>query len=200
MHCRYDDPAALHHAGLAQHGQSSHPEFPLERLCRHRCAPFQLTFALIAQRVLQGRDEVLAVASEAGLAIRGETEDAIDAAMALLAELFGASVRVGSPRVRFHHGVTLEQPWMDLRVRCMPADVAAVSADLIDRDAAIIACGVEAARLLLHARAPLARLLGYRQALQQVTTGGAQHVMSLSHYAPLPQTPGHARAFREMAG
>jgi translation elongation factor EF-G len=82
-----------------------------------------------------------------------------------------------------------------LRIRCAATELDAVNADLLDRDATITSCEVEAASCHIEARAPLASLLGYRSALERLTGGSAKHAIWLSHYAPMGKLPppgGHA--------
>ena len=172
----------------------SHPEYPLERVCSFLSEPFQLTFARNAQQHFVMREDVEVVASHRGLTIRGETEDTIDAALVLLRDLYGPRIRISPPTVLYHHGVTLEQPWMGLRVRCATGHLDAVRSDLLDRDAMISSCEAERPYFHIQACAPLASLLGYRSALRDLTGGTANHALWLSHYAPMGNTPpdGHA--------
>lgn len=174
--------------------RGSHPEFPLERLCSHLHEPFQLTFARNAQQHFLVREDVEVVASHHGLSIRAETEDAIDAAIVILKDLYGPSLRVGQPTIRYHQGSSLEQPWMGLSLRCPAEHLDAVNADLIERQATIVSCEVEPSQCLIQARAPLATLLGYRSWLDRITAGSAQYAMWLSHYAPLENPPPDGRA------
>jgi len=167
----------------------SHPEFPLERLCSHLHEPFQLTFARNAQQHFVTREDVEVAASHKGLTIRGETEDSVNAATVILKDLYGSNVRIGPPTIRYHLGRSLEQPWMGLRVRCKAEHLDAVTADLMDREAAIVSSDIESAQSVIQARAPFASLLGYRLALEMITSGTAQHAIWLSHYAPIENTP-----------
>jgi translation elongation factor EF-G len=64
-----------------------------------------------------------------------------------------------------------------------------VNADLIDRGATIVSCDIESAQSVVQARAPLASLLGYRLALEMITSGTAKHAIWLSHYAPIENAP-----------
>ena len=171
-----------------------HPEFPLERLCSHKLEAFQLTFARNAQQHFLMREDVEVVASHYGLMLRGETEDAIDAATIVLRDLYGPSLRIGAPMVRYHDGATFEQPWMGLSVKCAPEHYVAVKADLTARDASIVSSATEAAQCLIQARAPLAELLGYRSDLETLTAGSARHSMWLSHYAPVENPPPDGQA------
>lgn len=177
------------------HGQrTSHPEYPLERVCSHLYEPFQLTFARNAQQHFLVREDVEVVPSHQGLAVRAETEDSIDAAIVLLKDLYGPNLRIGPPTIRYHRGRMLEQPWMGLSIRCAPEHLDAVNADLIDREATIVSCEIEPAQSLLEARAPLAALLGYRSDLEKLSAGSARHAMWLSHYAPVESPPPDGQA------
>lgn len=171
-----------------------HPEFPLEQLCSHKHEAFQLTFARNAQQHFLMREDVEVVASHYGLMIRGETEDAIDAAITVLRDLYGPSLRIGAPMVRYHDGASFEQPWMGLSVKCEPEHFAAVKTDLMARGASIVGATAEAAQYLIQARAPLAELLGYRSDLETLTAGSAKHSMWLSHYAPVENPPPDGQA------
>jgi hypothetical protein len=172
---------------------ASHPEFPLERICSYMSEPFQLTFARNAQRHFMTREDVEALPSHQGLTIRGETEEVIDAALILLKDLYGPRIRVGPPTVRYHHGGSLEQPWMGLRIRCDIDHVEAVSADLLDRDATLFSCELEGPVCSMHAQAPLASLLGYGASLRKIAGNSARHAIWLSHYAPMEPPPSGGR-------
>ena len=178
-----------------RHGlRASHPEFPLERLCWHLFEQFQLTFARSAQQHFLMREDVEVAASHQGLAIRAETEDAIDAALVILKDLYGPNLRIGPPTIRYHQGRSLEQPWMGLSIRCTPEHLDPVNADLIDRQSTIVCCDIEPAQCLIQARAPLATLLGYRSDLEKLTAGSARHAMWLSHYEPIETPPPDGQA------
>ena len=140
------------------------------------------------------REDVEVTASHRGLTIRGETEDAIDAALVLLKDLHGPRIRIGPPTIRFHNGVSLEQPWMGLRVHCSRHHLDAIDADLIERGAINVFRDGENGQSRVQACAPLAALLGYRSALEVITSGSAQHSMWLSHYAPVESPPPDGRA------
>jgi len=174
---------------VAQVKRASHPEYPLERLCSHHSEPFQLTFARHAQQHFLEREDVEVVASRQGLSIRAETEDAIEAALVVLKDLYGSRLRIGPPTIRYHKGVSLEEPWMGMRVRCGAGHLDAVNADLMGRNATNISCEIETAGCLIQACAPLANLIGYRSSLGRLTAGSGEHVMWLSHYAPIDGTP-----------
>jgi hypothetical protein len=179
------------HDGARPSRRSSHPEYPLERVCSHDSEPFQLTFARNARQHFLTREDVEVTASHGGLTIRAETEAAIEAALALLKDFYGPRLRIGPPTVLYHQGETLEQPWMGLRIQCPVGHLEAVNGDLLDRDATILTCRIVGIHAHVEARAPLASLLGYGASLEMLTAGAARHSLWLSHYAPLvPEPPG----------
>jgi hypothetical protein len=174
----------VHHASRA-----SHPEYPLERTCTHLYEPFQLTFARHAQQLFRDHEDVELLASHQGLTLRAETEEAIEAAIKVLRDFYGPQIGVSSPKIRYHHGTMLEQPWMGLRVRCASNQLEPVRVDLIVRDATIVATEIQSRVGMIQACAPLAYLIGYGAALAKLTAGAGQHVMWLSHYAPVEGPP-----------
>jgi hypothetical protein len=173
-----------------RHEQSArHPEYPIERICTHLYEPFQLAFARQAQQLFEDRADVGLAASHQGLTIRAETEDAIDAAVEVLNDFYGLQIRTGPPTIRYHNGVTLEQPWMGLRVRCEAERLEPIKIDLIVRDATIVSCETHLDQCAIQACAPLAYLIGYGSTLKKLTSGSAEYVMWLSHYAPVEILP-----------
>jgi hypothetical protein len=191
---RQAQPASSTLPKLPHARRTSHPEFPLERLCSHLHEPFQLTFARSAQQHFRVREDVEVVASHKGLAIGGESEDAIDAAIVILKDLYGPNLRIGPPTIRYHKGVSLEQPWMGLSLRCTPKYFDAVNADLHVREATVSSCDFGPEQCLIQASAPLAALLGYRADLEDLTAGSARHAMWLSHYEPIETPPPDGQA------
>jgi hypothetical protein len=169
--------------------RANHPEYPLERTCTHLYEPFQLTFARHAQQLFHEREDVELLASHQGLTIRAETEEAIEAVIKVLKDFYGPQVRVSPPTIRYHNGAMLEQPWMGLRVRCATAELEPVRVDLIVRDATIVTSEIQLQEGVIQACAPLAHLIGYGAALAKLTSGAGQHVMWLSHYAPVEDQP-----------
>jgi hypothetical protein len=169
--------------------RTSHPEYPLERLCTHLYEPFQLTFARHAQQLFDEREDVELLASHQGLAIRAETEEAIEVALEVLKDFYGPQIRVSPPTIRYHKGAMLEQPWMGLRVHCARDQLETVKVDLIVRDATIVSSETQSHSGVIQACAPLAYLIGYGSALAKLTAGSGQHVMWLSHYAPVEGLP-----------
>jgi hypothetical protein len=165
--------------------EPQHPQYPLERLCTHRSESSQMSFALRAQQLLLERNDVDLVASHRGLTIRAETEEVINSTLEVLKDFYRAKMTVGPPAIRYHNGLTLEEPWMGLRIRCAAEHLETIQADLVSRDARSIACERGSALALIQVCAPLAHLIGYGSILEQMTSGSAKHVMWLDHYAPV---------------
>jgi hypothetical protein len=162
-----------------------HPEYPLERVCRHLYQPFQLKFARQAQQLLTQQGDLGIVCSHEGLTIRGETEEILHGAVEILRAFYGSQLHVGSATVRYHNATTLEEPWMGLRIKCAPRHFDAIKADLMMRHASIIGSDRHSRIGVIHARAPLSQLIGYASDLAKLTCAEAQQLMWLSHYAPV---------------
>jgi translation elongation factor EF-G len=171
-----------------------HPEYPLERTCSHLSEPLQLSFARRAMEILPQREDGSAEATHQGLVLRAETETAFEIPIEVLKEVYGDQVRIGSPTVRYHRSPQLEEPHMGVRVMCGNPHFAAVKADLLSRGARILDAEVTAQFGVVRATAPLVRLLGYAQALLELTAGSAREVMWLSHYAPVDIPPPSGQA------
>jgi regulator of nucleoside diphosphate kinase len=172
------------------HGpREMHPQLPLEQLCTHVYEPFQLTFARHAEQLLPQEGAVEAEATHRGLVLRGETEAALEQAVGLLRGYFANQIHVGPAVVRYHDGITREEPYMGLLVRCSPEHFEAIMGNLIARDALIVISKIEPARGEICATAPLARLMGFGRSLAKLTTGTAREEMWLSHYAPAQAPP-----------
>lgn len=171
------------------HIDSMAPEYPLERICAHRYEPFQLKFARHAQQILEHAKDVQLEATHAGLVLCAETEAALEDPIGVLREFYGSQVAIGPATIRYHRGVTLEQPYMGVRVRCGAADFAAVKADLLARGGIIVDSELTRSFGVVRVIAPLARLLGYSDHLARLTAGTGREVMWLSHYAPVEEPP-----------
>jgi hypothetical protein len=165
------------------------PGYPLERVCSHVYEPFQLKFARRAQQVMLEAKDIQMEASHVGLALRAETEAAFQSPVGILRDFYGDLIHIGPAAVRYHRGVTLEQPYMGVRVRCRAADFEAVKADLEARHGGIVDSGRTPSFGVVRAVAPLAYLLGYSESLANLTRETAHVVMRLSHYAPAQNSP-----------
>ncbi len=171
------------------------PEYPLERRCSHLYEPFQLKFARHAEQVLREVEDVQIDVSHTGLLLRAETEAALEIPVDKLRDFYGHQVRIGPAVVRYHRGVTLEQPYMGVRVRCRASDFEAIKADFEARQGAMVDSELTPSCGVVSVIVPLARLLGYPKDLARLTSGTAHAVMWLSHYAPVESpSPGHDAA------
>jgi hypothetical protein len=162
-----------------------HPGYPLERTCFHRYEPFQLTFARRAVQMLPELEEGSAEATHQGLVLRAETETEFEPAIGILKDYYGDQIEIGSPTIRYHRSARLEEPYTGVRVLCSEAHFAAVKADLLARGANILDEEVRPQFGVVRATARLANLLGYPEALAELTGGSARQVMWLSHYSPV---------------
>lgn len=159
---------------------------PLERVCSSTVTPFQLGFARKAMRLLAERESLVCEATGAGLVIRGETEAALERALGLLRQVYGEALRIGPPTVRCRQTAAgMEEPHMGVQIRCIPARLECIRADLERRDAHIVEARRQGPVAVVRATAPLARLIGYGQDLEALACGDAHPVMWFSHYAPV---------------
>ncbi len=102
-------------------------------------------------------------ATHAGLVLRAETEAALESPLELLRDFYGAQIRIGPATIRYHRGVTLEQPYMVVRVRCRPSDLETVKADLVARQGRVVDSELTRSAGVVSAIAPARvspRLLG----------------------------------------
>lgn len=178
-------PAALQFSVAAV--AEADPRLPLERLCSSVVTPFQLGFARKAMKLLSERESLACEATGAGLVVRSETEAALERALGLLREVYGAeALRIGPPTVRCRQTDRgMEEPHMGVQIRCLPAQLERVRDDLVRRGAEIVEAHRQGPIAVVRATAPLARLIGYAQALDALSGGDAHPVMWFSHYAPL---------------
>lgn len=163
--------------------------FPIECECSYSTERFNLAFARKAMEVLRPSKELALEPSPRGLKLLGETEMSLEQPIATLREVYGDHVRVGPPRVRYHEGAQVEQPYMGLRIRCQPRHFPRLKGDLLCRGAELVDAELNRLCGVLRATAPLATLVGYPAHVRKVTEGTAQLVMWLSHYAPVDDKP-----------
>jgi hypothetical protein len=166
------------------------PAYPIERICRHRYEPFQLTFARHALQLLPDQQGTSFEASHRGLALRAENETALERPVRILQSYFGNQISIGIPMIRYHHqGDVLEEPHMVVEVTCLPEHFDLVRSDLENRKAVRMRSEIGAAGCLLRATVPLARLIGYAEILAGLTETHGRQNMWLSHYAPVDELP-----------
>lgn len=163
--------------------------FPIQCECSYSKQRFNLMFARKAMEVVRPGKELMLEPSPRGLTLLAETEMALEPPLATLRDVYGSEVRIGTPSVRYHHGVRVEEPYMSLRIRCERRHFEALRSDLQARGASLQdqelnhLCGV------LRATAPLTSLIGYPAHVRTTTDGSSQLVMWLSHYAPIEGPP-----------
>lgn len=172
-----------------------YPEFPVERLARLTSNLFQVGFARQAIRMLEPSESAAFEAIQEGLLMRAHNEDALARPAALLRDCYRDDLVLLPPQVRYItlHGRRYE-PIMVLRVRADPRYRAGVREDLASREATLLEAHTDSGVYVLRAEAPLRRLLGYGEALAELSEGTAQHWIGLDRYGPMADPPGGAWA------
>lgn len=170
-------------------------EFPLEQLVQLGFTRFQKGFARQvireAAHLRSFSAQVTLLASDDGLLVHAENEEALERPAQVLRDIYKEALRVSPPKVRY---LSLDrqryEPIMLLRVRVADHDLRAVYADLATRDAAILEADFSRGECVLRAEVPLRKLLGYAQALAAMTRGTGQHWTWLDRYAPTVDSGG----------
>ena len=160
-------------------------QYPLETLARKRGTRSQVSFAVEAKRVLRDTDDVIFEPMERGLAIFAANEDAIDAPLRVLGEVYADDLVVRPPVVRLMPGDPVQQPVMYVRIRARREHAGVVMQKLRARGVAIAEETFRAREVIIRGEAPLAHLLGLPAELDELTEGSASHLIRLTHYAPL---------------
>lgn len=166
--------------------------FLMEQLVQLASMRFQIGFARQAMRLLEPSDLVAFEATEDGLRMLLQNEDAPARPLALLRDLHGDNLVLLPLKVRYLSlGNRLHEPIMILRVRTTLRHRDAVCHDLDSREATLLLeehtrSGIS----VLRAEAPLRRLLGYGQALAELSRNSARHWIWFDHYAPIGDPPG----------
>lgn len=171
-----------------------HSEFPLERVAQVQSHSFQLGFARQVLRLLPTSERVQYEATSGGLLMRATSENALAKPLRLLRDLYGPDLVVSAPQVRcVSEGGCQYEPIMRLRVQLEARHREAVRNDLVLRKAVILE-EHERPRsprtCVLRAEAPLRNVLGYADALSELTDGTAVHWIWLDRYVPLEGPPG----------
>jgi Elongation factor G C-terminus len=158
--------------------------FTLERICSHQSEDGQLMFALRAIELLPLHRDYAVAASQAGLILRGETEAAFERPIELLKAVYGDALRIGELIIRYRRkGASIEEPFVNVRVRSNAEHFDAVRDDLLDRGGTLIDAEVGPLVAVLRAIVPLRRLLGYAAHLAALTEGSGREVIWFSHYS-----------------
>jgi hypothetical protein len=83
-------------------------DHPLERICRHRYDPFQLSFARHALELFPENERSAFEASHRGLVLRVQSEAALARAVAILRNYFGDQITISRDESS-HHVLTETQ-------------------------------------------------------------------------------------------
>jgi hypothetical protein len=161
-----------------------HPELPLECRCAHLRERLQLAFAEHALELLPHRKDLAYEAGSGGLLIYAETESALERPLSIRTEIYGESLDIDPPTIRYRISEVMEEPHMAVRVLCAAKHFATLKHDFVARGASILDEEVRPPVGVIRATAPLRKLIGYSQWLAEHTSGSAREVMWLAHYAP----------------
>lgn len=164
-------------------------QYPLEVVARRRGAGSQLDFARAARLALSGNDEVMPEAMARGLVLFAAHEDALDAPVRALEEIYGGELEIRGPRVRLIPGKPPQEPIMHVRVATRRATTWEVLQELRARRARILEECVRDRLVVIRAEAPLSLLVGLSAVLGILTDGEAKCAMRLVRYAPLHDDP-----------
>lgn len=166
------------------------PDFPIQRTVRRADTRFQLKFATEAKARIPAGEGFLLAPSRVGLDVLARNEDELSPPVETLREVYGASLEIGPPQVRFLTGVQVREPVMHVRISLDTADLDAVKGALRLRGAGLEEEYVRRLRAVLRYEAPLARLIGLPAELQRLTAGRVRYWIALSHYALVTGGPG----------
>jgi predicted membrane GTPase involved in stress response len=164
-------------------------EYPIEQLACSARTRFQLGFARMTMHLMPELGDAVLEPSEQGLRILGASEMALTRPGEIIRQLHEYEVELKEPRVRLLYDVVVREPIMRVRASVCDADAEAVVQDLAARDARIDAVDWGYPKTLVRAQAPLRNLLGYSQALANLSKGATDLRMWLSHYAAIPPGP-----------
>ena len=168
-----------------------HSEFPVERLAQMASNPFQIGFARQVMRMLAPSELIAYEATQEGLVMRAQNEDALAKPVALLRDLYHDDLVLLPPRVRYMSlGNRPYEPIMLVRVRTAPRHHDAVIEDLAAREATLLEEHARPSVCVLRAEAPLRQLLGYGEALSALTNGTGLYWAWLDRYVPMDDPPG----------
>lgn len=171
-----------------------HYAYPIEQLASSARTRFQMGFARMTMHLMPRLDDVALEPSSLGLKILAANEAALATPSEIIRQIHADEVKLHRPRVRLLCDDAVFEPIMWVRASVPDADAEAVVQDLITREASIEEADWGHPWTVIRARAPLRRLLGYPQALAELSHDTADLQMWLSHYRPLPPGPGPERS------
>ncbi len=166
-----------------------HYEYPIKQLAQSARTRFQMGFAKMTMHLMPEFKDILLEPSERGLMIFGASEMALLLPGEVIRKIHEDEVTLEEPRVRLLHGTDVREPVMWVHARVGHKHAEAVVQELITRDAAIESVDWMLSKPSILATAPLRCLLGYPQALAELSQDTADLKMWLSHYAIAPSGP-----------
>lgn len=161
-------------------------QYPLETLARRKRAASQLEFAREAKLAMVDSDDLLSKPVAGGLALFAANEDALDAPVRVLRDLYGDFVELRPPKVRVIPGEPVQEPIMNVRIVARLEHAGAILAELRRRGVRVAEECIRGRTFILRAEAPLACLLGLPAAIDGLSGRTADHAIRLVRYAPLP--------------
>lgn len=164
-------------------------EYPIEQLAQSARTRFQMGFARMTMHLMPKFDDILLEPSEQGLMIFGTSEMALLSPGEVIRQIHINEVKLEEPRVRLLHGADVREPVMWVQAHVGHKHAEAVVQELITRGAVIEGVDWMPSKPNVLAKAPLRRLLGYPQALAELSQDTADLKMWLSHYATVPSGP-----------
>lgn len=169
-------------------------EFPLEQLVQLTSTRFQKGFARQVIREVAHlrpfRDHVTLAATEEGLRMFGESEEALQRPLEALRDVYREKLRASAPQVRYlSRNRERYEPIMVLRVRVAERFLPALHADLEKREVNVLEEDFSRGECVVRAEGPLRKLLGYGAALANFTNGTGQYWCWLDRYEPTDEPP-----------
>jgi predicted membrane GTPase involved in stress response len=165
-------------------------DLPIQQLVRRKDMRFQLGFANQARRLVPEGDEFMLAASQKGLHVLAQNEEALSTPVEVLREVYGPNLEVQSPEVRLIEGPQVKEPIMHVRISLEKRFRDAVRNALAKRSATATEEYARVKYCVLLYEAPLADLLGLPAELSLLTAGRVKHWIVLSHYALVTRDPG----------
>lgn len=164
-------------------------EYPIEQLARSAKTQFQMGFARKTMQLMPELEDIVLEASEQGLKILGASEMALAMPGEIIRHIHEEDVELNEPRVRLLYDTVVREPIMWVRTSVGNTYAEALVQDLVARTALIEAVDWGHTQTVVCAQAPLRNLLGYSQALLNLSIHATTLKMWLSHYAAIPPGP-----------
>jgi translation elongation factor EF-G len=168
-----------------------HPEYPIEQTVRTRDSEKAIVVRE-ARRHRRGLDDALYVADGSALRILGRSEGALKHAIAELTRRHGDAFIVEPPSVRYVHGASVLEPWMDVLLNVPEGYGRLVKRDFARRRGSVRRVAQQGGAFVLEGEAPLADLLGYAEWLRDLTESDPNIATWLSRYRPVDDGPSAA--------